>query len=149
MQFVEVTDQNIADAGRIHSESWKASHQSVCSAAFVETHTPSAQEHYLRREIAMGKRLYMLIDESPVGIVSVHGDLIENLYVLPSQQRKGYGTQLLEYAIQQCSGDPRLWILSTNENARCFYSRNSFKGTGNKRQLKDKLYEIELSQVHT
>lgn len=28
MRFVEVTEQNIADAGRIHSESWKESYWS-------------------------------------------------------------------------------------------------------------------------
>ena len=42
MQFVEVTEQNIADAGCIHSESWKDSHRSFCSDEFVEKHT---QQH--------------------------------------------------------------------------------------------------------
>ena len=89
MQFVAVTELHIADAGRIHSESWKESHRSFCSAEFVEKHTPAAQAEFLRREMDTGKRIYMLIDENPVGIVSVHGNLIENLYVLPSEQRKG------------------------------------------------------------
>ena len=56
MRFVEVTELNIADAGRIHSESWKESHRSFCSAEFVEKHTPAAQAEYLRREIALGKQ---------------------------------------------------------------------------------------------
>ena len=66
MQFVEVTEQNIADAGRIHSESWKESHRSFCSAEFVEKHTPIAQADYLRREMDAGKSVYMLIDDYPV-----------------------------------------------------------------------------------
>lgn len=57
MRFVEVTELNIADAGRIHSESWKDSHRSFCSAEFVEKHTPAAQAEYLRRELALGKQL--------------------------------------------------------------------------------------------
>ena len=72
MRFVEVTELNLADAGRIHSESWKESHRSFCSAEFVEKHTTAAQAEYLRREMNTGKTIYMLIDESPVGIVSVH-----------------------------------------------------------------------------
>ena len=56
MQFVNVTELNIADAGRIHSESWKESHRSFCSAEFVEKHTPAAQAEYLRREIALEKQ---------------------------------------------------------------------------------------------
>ena len=145
MRIVKVTEQNIADAGRIHSESWRESHRSFCSAEFVEKHTPSAQADYLHREIDSGKRLYMVIDEYPVGIVSVHGDLIENLYVLPSEQCKGYGAQLLKFAIQKCKCNPCLWILNINEGAYRFYTRYGFKATGNRKQLNDNLCEIELS----
>lgn len=145
MRFVEVNKLNIAEAGRIHSESWKASHRSFCSAEFVDKHTPVAQAEYLRREMKAGKTIYMLIDNYPVGIVSVYGSLIENLYVLPSEQRKGYGSQLLEYAIRHCSGTPSLWILNNNEGAYRLYSKNGFKETGNKKQLNDTLYEMELA----
>ena len=145
MRFVEVTELNIADAGRIHSESWKESHRNFCSAEFVDKHTPVAQAEHLRREMNAGKTIYMLIDNYPVGIVSVHGSLIENLYVLPSEQRKGYGSQLLHYAIQHCCGTPCLWILNNNEGAYRLYSKNGFKETGNRKQLNDSLYEMELS----
>lgn len=145
MQFVEVTEQNIADAGRIHSESWKESHRSFCSAEFVEKHTPIAQAEYLRREIDVGKSVYMLIDDYPVGIVSVHGGLIENLYVLPSEQRKGYGTQLLKFAIQKCQSTPKLWILNINEGAYRLYTKNGFNETGNRKKLNKNLYEMELA----
>ena len=145
MKITEVDEANIADAGRIHSESWKESHRSFCSAEFVEKHTPAAQADYLRREMNTGKTIYMLIDNYPVGIVSVHGNLIENLYVLPLEQRKGYGSQLLHYAIQQCAGTPCLWILNNNEGAYRLYTKNGFKETGNRKQLNDTLYEVELS----
>ena len=52
MQIVEVTESNIAEAGYVHSEAWKASHRAFCAAAFVEQHTPAAQADYLRREMA-------------------------------------------------------------------------------------------------
>ena len=145
MKITEVDEANIADAGRIHSESWKESHRNFCSTEFVEKHTPAAQAEYLRREMNAGKSIYMLIDEYPVGIVSVHGGLIENLYVLPSEQRKGYGSQLLDYAIRHCSGTPCLWILNNNEGAYRLYTKNGFKETGNRKQLNDILYEMELS----
>ena len=145
MRFVEVTEMNIADAGRIHSESWKESHRSFCSAEFVEKHTPAAQAEYLLREMNAGKSIYMLIDKYPVGIVSVHGSLIENLYVLPSEQRKRYGSQLLDYAIRHCSGTPCLWILNNNVGAYRLYTKNGFKGTGNRKQLNDTKCEMELA----
>ena len=145
MKITKVDEANISDAGRIHSESWKESHRSFCSAEFVEKHTPAAQADYLHLEMKAGKTVYMLIDNYPVGIVSVYGSLIENLYVLPSEQRKGYGSQLLHYAIQRCSGIPCLWILNNNEGAYRLYTKNGFKDTGNRKQLNDTLYEMELA----
>ena len=146
MKITKVDEANITDAGRIHSESWKESHRSFCSAEFVEKHTPSVQAEYLLREMNAGKRIYMLIDKYPVGIVSVHGSLIENLYVLPSEQRKGYGSQLLHYAIQRCSGIPCLWILNNNGGAYRLYSMYGFQETGRRKQLNDQLYEIEMER---
>ena len=145
MKIIKVDEANIADAGRIHSESWKESHRSFCSAEFVEKHTPAAQADYLHREMSTGKIIYILIDNYPVGIVSVYGNLIENLYVLPSEQRKGYGSLLLDYAIRHCTGTPSLWILNNNEGAYRLYTKNGFKETGNRKKLNDTLYEMELS----
>lgn len=145
MKITKVDEGNIADAGRIHSESWKESHRSFCSAEFVEKHTPAAQADFLRREMNIGKTIYMLIGNYPVGIVSVYGNLIENLYVLPSEQRKGYGSQLLDYAIRHCTGTPSLWILNNNEGGYRLYTKNGFKETGNRKKLNDTLYEMELS----
>lgn len=89
MRFADVGEENLSAAGYVHSESWKESHRGFCSAEFVARHTPQAQTDYLRRELAAGKRIYMLLDPHPVGIVSVWGGLIENLYVLPGSRTKG------------------------------------------------------------
>lgn len=146
MKIIKVDEASIAEAGRVHSESWKESHRSFCSAEFVEKHTPAVQADFLRREMNNGKTIYMLIGNYPVGIVSVYGSLIENLYVLPSEQRKGYGSQLLHYAIQRCSGIPCLWILNNNEGAYRLYSMYGFQETGRRKQLNDQLYEIEMER---
>lgn len=132
-------------AAVIHSESWKESHRDICSAEFIEIHTPERQKRYLESETAKGARLYMLFDGDPKGIVSVLDGVIANLYVLPAEQNKGYGTRLLEFAVGECTATPSLWVLSTNAGAKRFYERNGFKPTGNVKQLADGLYELELS----
>ena len=142
--IIEVNEDNLSQAGRIHSEAWKASHRSFCSAGFVEKHTPAAQTAYLRREMTAGKRVYMLSDDVPVGIVSVWESLIENLYILPERQNRGYGTQLLKYAMACCDGVPTLWILDNNEGARRLYARHGFRPTGKKQWLSDTLSELEM-----
>lgn len=139
-----VTQSDIMEAAIIHSESWKESHRDICSPEFLAIHTFERQKKYLESAIAKGSQIYMLIEEKPVGIVSVHGSLIENLYVLPSEQNKGYGTQLLTYAVEKCTESPSLWILSTNAGAKRLYERNGFKPTGNIVQHTGGLYELEL-----
>ncbi|WP_367925093.1 GNAT family N-acetyltransferase [uncultured Ruthenibacterium sp.] len=142
--IIPVTQSNQMQAAIIHSESWKASHREICSAQFVALHTPERQKRYLASQIEKGAKLYMLIDHKAVGIVCVHNNQIENLYVLPGEQNKGYGTQLLEFAIKQCTAAPSLWVLSTNCGARRFYERHGFLPTGNTVEHAGGLYELEM-----
>ena len=144
MEIVKITEINIGDAGKIHSESWKESHKGFCTDEFISRHTKEAQTEYIRSEIVKGKDFYMFVANKPVGIVSLQNNLIENLYVLPTEQRKGYGTMLLQYVIQQCNDIPSLWILSNNERAYAFYRKYGFVESGKRKQLRNNLFEIEL-----
>ena len=145
MEWIRLDETCVHVAGHIHAESWRESHRSFCTEEFVQQHTDLAQTEYLRREMQAGKDVYMLIDWQPVGIVSVFGGLIENLYVLPSEQNKGYGTMLLQYAIGQSTQTPTLWILENNEGAERLYTRHGFRRTGKQNRLSAWLYEIEMA----
>lgn len=141
---LEVTEENILQAAEIRSKSWKDAHRDFCGEAFVETHTTEQQKEYLEKELLDGKRVYMLEHESAVGIVSIKGNLIENLYILPEEQHKGYGTELLEFAIGQCGEVSTLWVLSNNKKAYSLYTKRGFQTTGNRRMLSDEISEIEM-----
>ena len=143
--IVQVNAENIRSAAEIHAESWRASHAAFCSAEFVQQHTVQRQKAYLEKELQSGKWLYMLIREIPVGIVSVKDSLIENLSVLPNQQRRGCGTELLLFAIKQCAGRPHLWVLSNNEKAQSLYGKHGFRMTGNIHPLSAGLAEWEMA----
>lgn len=86
----------------------------------------------------------MLVDENPIGVVSVIDNLIEDLYVLPEYQGKGYGTLLIKFAITQCTGQPSLWILCNNHRAEHLYTKVGFRRTGNIHPLKGDMSEILL-----
>ncbi|WP_292193705.1 N-acetyltransferase [Butyrivibrio sp.] len=93
-----------------------------------------------------GSKFYMLYDNEPVAVVSVNVGLIEDLYVLPNQQNKGYGTQLLSYVvtlIQEKKLTPSLWILENNYGAERLYLRNGFKESGRRNHITGKLDEVE------
>ena len=143
--IVAVDKTSLSEAAAIHSISWKESHRSFCSTDFIEQHTPERQREYLERKINSGSKLFMLIEEMSLGIVSVTGSLIEDLYILPDKQNMGYGTKLLKFAINQCSETPTLWILENNADAERLYLRMGFEKTGRKNTIRDGLDEIEFA----
>ena len=147
MRIVPVDEENLPEAGAVHAASWRESHCTICSAAFIAQHTAQRQTEYLRKEIESGKQVFMLMDEKPVGVVSVHGNLIENLYVLPACWGKGYGSALLEYAQRQCCGVPALSVLSSNTQARAFYEKRGYAYTGETRRLAEGLYELDMQRL--
>ena len=143
--IIEISKEELREAARIHSVSWQESHRSFCMPEFIALHTPEHQEEYLRDKMDHGARVFMLTEGEPVGIVSVAGSLIEDLYILPEYQNRGYGTRLLHYAIRQCEGSPTLWILENNKDAERLYRREGFRETGRRNMITDKLDEIEFS----
>lgn len=147
MEILQVNADNLIQAAEIHAISWRESHKDFCSPAFVAEHTTERQARYLQREMDAGKKLFMLVDENPVGIVSVDGSRIANLYVLPEQQRKGYGSKLLEYAISQCDGAPCLWILSNNKVAEQMYYKRGFRPSGIRKYVSSAIFQYEMRLV--
>jgi GNAT superfamily N-acetyltransferase len=126
MVIVDVTKENVTSAGEIHSLSWKKSHEAFCSKEFIEKHTAERQTDYLRQKMSKGSNIYMLIDdELPVAIISITGSLIEDLYVRPDCQQKGYGTTLLNSSLSKCCATPMLWILENNSAAQRFYEKTA------------------------
>lgn len=142
--IIKVDMTNLLQAAVIHSVSWKDSHRSFCSPDFVELHSTERQYDYILEKMNSGSRFFMLVEDEPVGVVSVTGSLIEDLYILPEKQNMGCGTRLLQFAIEQCSGTPTLWILENNIGAKRLYHRFGFKETGKANAITDELDEIEL-----
>ena len=145
--IVPVDRTNLFQAAIVHAVSWKDSHSSFCAPGFVEMHTPERQQGYIQNKMNSGSKFFMLIEDEPIGIVSVKDALIEDLYILPQKQRMGYGTKLLQYAIGQCTDTPTLWILENNFNAQRLYHKMGFQETGRTNASSGGLAEIELSYV--
>lgn len=142
--IIRVDDENIMQAAAVHAASWQESHRSFCSEEFIKIHTPERQKSYLQKKMDEGTEVYMLVEDSPVALVSITKDLIEDLYVLPEKQNQGYGTELLQFAIDKCEENPRLWILENNKGAERLYHRMGFVETGNVNSIDKGLDEIEF-----
>ena len=149
---VEIAPAGAGDleaAGRVHAAAWQDSHRDFCAPEFVALHTPERQARYLAEKVSDGSRLFLLRqDGAPVGVVTVTGSLIEDLYILPECQNCGLGTALLRYAVGQCEGIPTLWILENNAGAERLYRREGFAPTGRRSAITDRLDEIEFVLNH-
>ncbi len=146
MEFVivPVNQSNLSEAAAVHAAAWQASHRSFCAPEFVMLHTPKRQAAYLKGKMEAGSGIYLLVADVPAGVVSVTGSLIEDLYVLPERQNRGYGTELLRFAIAKCTDTPTLWILENNVRAKRLYERLGFSVTGRRNNITDGLDEIEM-----
>ena len=143
--IAEVTRKNLDAAAWVHSVSWQESHRGFCSADFVADHSPERQREYILGKMDRGSRFWLLEEGEPMGVVSVRENIIEDLYILPGYQNRGYGRALLEFAIGQCRGTPTLWILENNEKAERLYRRAGFVPSGRANRTPGKLAEIEFS----
>ena len=145
MRIDFVDETNLDTAARVHALSWRASHAEICAPAFLSVHTEERQQEYLRKKLQGGSWIFLLTDDIPVGLVAVTGNQIEDLYVLPDQQGRGYGTALLVHAIRECAGTPTLWVLETNRRAIRFYERHGFQPTGRRNRENGPLAELEYA----
>ena len=146
MMIELVTSANIRQAAEVHAISWRESHRGICSEAFIAVHTTERQMGYLQSQMDKGADVYLLYDSGKaVGIVSVQGNVIADLYVLPTEQGKGYGTTLLRFAMERCDSTPTLWVLNSNRRAMTIYERHGFQTTGESHVLSETQSEIKMA----
>ena len=143
--IIPVDQTNLSEAAAVHAAAWRDSHRAFCTPEFIEQHTTERQAAYLQRKLDAKSRIFLLVEDEPKGVVSVTGSLIEDLYVLPEQQGRRYGTKLLRFAAAIADGTPTLWILENNADARRLYERHGFFETGSRKITPGGLDEIELA----
>ena len=148
MRIIPVTEENAPLAGAVHAASWQASHRHFCPEEFVLRFDARRQTEYLLEGMRRGKKIWLLLDPEPAGLISLtetgEGSLIEDLYVLPRLEGRGYGGALLEAAIAQARGPVYLWILNNNVKALDYYQKRGFALSGREKPLSGGLSELEM-----
>ena len=148
MRIIPVTEENAPLAGAVHSVSWQASHRHFCPEEFVLRFDARRQTEYLLEGMRRGKQVWLLLDPEPAGLISLtetgEGSLIEDLYVLPRLEGRGYGGALLKAAIAQARGPVYLWILNNNLKALGYYQKRGFTLSGREKPLSGGLSELEM-----
>ena len=82
-----------------------------------------------------------------VGVLVLHDDEVDQLYVAPGEQRRGIGDAMLAHAKRLRPAGLRLWAFQRNAPARRFYEARGFvaakftDGSTNMEREADVLYE--------
>ena len=138
------SEEDFRAAGAVLSEAWRASH-GFCAPDFLARHTPEERTEYLKVGSQQGKRVFTIANGGKVlGLVSLCGSEIGDLYVLPEAQGLGYGRLLLDFAVRQVPGTHTLWLLESNTAAQRFYADAGFAFTGSE-ICSGKLAEREMA----
>ena len=124
----KVSEENIIDAAKVYMDSWKDSHKEICSFEFIEKHDLDFMINYLNEKIKNKYDVFInYTDEKPVGIVGINpaDEEICLLYISPKEQGKGFGTELLNFALLGCK-EPYITVLDSNKKAIDFYLKRGF-----------------------
>ena len=65
--------------------------------------------------------------ERIVAYLAMNGSTIDRLYVDPTEQGKGWGSRLIEFAKQQCPDGLALYTHQENNRGRALYERHGFE----------------------
>lgn len=108
-------------AARVHRESFDER-----LSWLMGLHTPEQDQHFWSEHVFRDCDIWGALDDGLlVGIIAFRRDWIDQLYVLPTAQRRGIGSRLLDVAR---SASPRLflWTFQRNDRARRFYETHGF-----------------------
>jgi len=107
-------------------------------------HTSDEDQRYFRERVFQACAVWGALEETAlVGMIAFREDWIDQLYVLPGAQGRGWGTALLNAAK---SASLHLWTFQRNHPARRFYEQRGFvlirqtDGAANEEKEPDALY---------
>ena len=109
-------------------------------------HAPKEDQWFFRERVFGTCEVWGAFDGAAmIGMLAFREDWIDQLYVLPTAQRRGVGMKLLQVA-QRSFDRLHLWTFQRNVRARRFYEARGFAlvqetdGAGNEENEPDALY---------
>ena len=137
--------------GRIHCDSWKVAYKDIVPKQFLDSITVEKRAAYFEKALREKTEIDAIAFDvsEPIGFITFgkcrdkdktddFGE-IWGLYLDPKRWKKGYGKELMNFAIRvlRTSGfkNISLWVLEENLNAISFYERLGFSFDGTIKEL--------------
>ncbi len=104
-----------------------ASRRDAGAAIPPSVHSPE-EDRWFVREVLIGEReTWIAVEgERVMGLLTLHDDFLDQLYVASAAQRSGVGAQLVEVAKRERPDGLQLWAFESNLPAQAFYLTHGF-----------------------
>jgi len=134
-----------ADADAV-ADVWLSSFKATY--AFPAAHSDEEVRGWIRDELVHGQETFVAVAPGGVivGLMSLDGDDLDQLYVHPDHFDRGIGSRFVDLAKERRPGGIGLYTFQVNERARRFYERRGFRverlgdGEGNEEHQPDVRY---------
>lgn len=135
-----------ADAAAV-ADVWLASFRAALPTVRL-THTDDEVRDWIARVVVVQYETWVAeADGAVVGLMALHDDWVEQLYLRPDWRGRGLGERFLALAKERSPGGLQLWCFQVNAPAGRFYESNGFvaaemtDGARNKEHEPDIRYE--------
>ena len=98
MEIIQATTEHFRDVRRITRETITAIYPRYYPAGAVQFFLDHHSDERIQADIASGKVYLLCADGVAAGTVTISGNEILRLFVLPEYQHRGYGKALLDFA---------------------------------------------------
>ena len=124
--MIEIRRANPDDADAAAAV-FTASRRDAGAAIPLSVHTPE-EDRWFVGEVLIGEReTWIAVEgERVLGLLTLHDDFVDQLYIASSAQRSGLGARFIELAKQLRPEGLQLWAFVTNEPAQAFYAKHGF-----------------------
>ena len=104
-----------------------ASRRDAGAAIPPSVHSPE-EDRWFVREVLIGEReTWIAVDgERVLGVLTLHDDFLDQLYVASTAQRSGVGARLVDVAKRERPDGLQLWAFVSNDAAQAFYLKHGF-----------------------
>lgn len=138
----QLRPDEVSEVAKIYEDSWKFAYRGILPDDFLNGIVVDNWIPYLSRNPEASRVLR--VDDRAVATISFGpardwsrpgwGEIV-SIYVRPESERKGYGSALLRYAVNdlRSRGYDRIyiWTLEQNRKACAFYEKEGFSYSGN------------------
>lgn len=153
MKIESINESNIDIASIIFSESWQYSHKEIVTREFCSSFIPERQKGVLQQHIEKGNNCFVgFKNHKPVGILILDYDSNElvSIYISPDFLYKGYGSQLITFALDKLDSGREIYliVMNVNKDARRFYEKAGFQFCGKTKILSIEKGLSELTYIY-